>query len=944
MITTYQRERYLRLLKFNQIEARHETIRPALDKTCKWLLDRPEYEAWRDIGKLLEHHGFLWIKGKPATGKSTIMKFALTSAKKMTNDDIIISFFFNARGVELEKSTLGMYRSLLLQLLKKVPEVQKVFDSLPYLTSTDFAFYKWDVDKVKELFRQAIEQLGERSLICFIDALDECDEDQVRDMVAYFEHLGCLAISSSVQFRVCFSSRHHPHISFVHGIQLILEDQDGHRQDIANFLHSELRAGRSNLVDQIKEEIIERASRIFLWVVLIVPMLNKEYDHGRIHALKKRLDEIPDGLDRLFNEILTRDGQYIDELILCLQWVLYAERPLEPKELYYAIIAGSAPESLSPWDPEEITENDMERFIVSSSKGLTEVTRVKPRSIQFIHESVKDFLLTDDGLNRLSSRSDAAYAAQSHDRLKECCQKYITAKISKHLGLPSPLPNASSKAGTDLRERATKLLPSLKYALRNVFFHASVAERLGVSQDLFIREFPLDTWLTLDNLFQSSQRRRHSSNASLSYIFAERDLPHLIRIERRRVSTIDIRGERHELPIFAALKHGSKDAIRALLLPDKGILSKKSLSDDKFIHLGDVFSKMISSLYREAFAINSRRYGNLLSWAAERGYLDIAKALIATLKVDVNAGQKKGWTPLHFAADLGHEEIVQLLLEQPSIKINARDYIHRTALSYAAQQGHKKIVQLLLSQPNIQLNGKSHMGRTALSFAAEYGHKDIVQLLLAQANILVNLRSNGDWTALFYAAACGHEDIVTLLLSQPGIHFNIHDKNGQTPLACAVEYDQKNAVDRLLKEHGININTKNTDGQTPLFQAARKGYIDLVQLLSTQDGVEINAHDNMKLTPLAAAAELGHEKVVEVLASRDGIDIHSQDCKRRTPLNLAMKNGHEGVAKLLQQIDGNSRVCPKTKDVVGKSLLSALAFQERLKLRFQSNRDSRQTF
>jgi hypothetical protein len=50
---------------------------PAHAKTCKWLLKKSEYLDWLDIAKLPDHHGFLWMKGKPGTGKSTLMKFAL---------------------------------------------------------------------------------------------------------------------------------------------------------------------------------------------------------------------------------------------------------------------------------------------------------------------------------------------------------------------------------------------------------------------------------------------------------------------------------------------------------------------------------------------------------------------------------------------------------------------------------------------------------------------------------------------------------------------------------------------------------------------------------------------------------------------------------------------------------------------------------------------------
>jgi hypothetical protein len=85
------------------------TIKTAHAKTCKWLLKKSEYLDWLDVTKQGEHHSFLWIKGKLATEKSTLMKFAFANARKVMKDRIVISFFFNARGVDLEKSTIRMY-------------------------------------------------------------------------------------------------------------------------------------------------------------------------------------------------------------------------------------------------------------------------------------------------------------------------------------------------------------------------------------------------------------------------------------------------------------------------------------------------------------------------------------------------------------------------------------------------------------------------------------------------------------------------------------------------------------------------------------------------------------------------------------------------------------------------------------------------------------------
>ena len=135
-----QKDSLLRSLRFDQMNARRVTIKKAHIKTCRWLLGKSEYLDWLDPSKLSEHHGLLWIKGKPGAGKSTLMKFIFDAARKSIKDRIIISFFFNARGERLEKSILGTYRSLLHQLLEQLPIPQSVWDTFSLSTqehSTD---------------------------------------------------------------------------------------------------------------------------------------------------------------------------------------------------------------------------------------------------------------------------------------------------------------------------------------------------------------------------------------------------------------------------------------------------------------------------------------------------------------------------------------------------------------------------------------------------------------------------------------------------------------------------------------------------------------------------------------------------------------------------------------------------------------------------------------
>ncbi|KAI0404796.1 hypothetical protein F4802DRAFT_607212 [Xylaria palmicola] len=380
-------------LSFEKIDARHSNIKSAYGKTCAWLLSHPEYIKWLTPAEFPKHRGLLWIHGKPGAGKSTIMKFIYTRA--LENSDSTISFFFNARGEELEKSTQGMYRSLLLQLLEKLPDLQEVLDPPGRRGQGHYGNNLWEINVLQSLFSAAIAKLGRRRVTCFVDALDECGESQVRDMIDYFEQLGQSALDPEGKMEtegklyICFSSRHYPTICIQNGQTLTLEDQPGHSQDLEKYVRSKLRAGKGKAVESVKTELLQKAAGVFMWVVLVVNILNDEFQRGRIFAVKRRLQETPAELSELFKDILQRDSNNLPDLLLSIQWILYAKRPMKPEEFYYAVVAGLAPtwENFTQWDPEHITADAINRFVCSSSKGLAEITKSKARTVQFIHES-----------------------------------------------------------------------------------------------------------------------------------------------------------------------------------------------------------------------------------------------------------------------------------------------------------------------------------------------------------------------------------------------------------------------------------------------------------------------------------------------------------------------------------------------------------------------------
>ncbi|KAJ3543344.1 hypothetical protein NM208_g3626 [Fusarium decemcellulare] len=505
-----RRERLLYSLSFDMIDSRRATVQVQYSNTCEWLLTHADYLDWSNPAKAGEHHGFLWIKGKPGAGKSTIMKFAATQASN-DKSNTVISFFFNARGAELEKSTTGMYRALLFQLLVELPSCLEVLD--PEHNSKLDALYtglvhkrsqpEWDIQVLQELLRSSVEKLDQARLVCFIDAIDECAEAEVEGMVEYFEELGVSAGLKGAYLRICFSSRHYPHVDIQYGRELVLELQEGHEKDIATYIEKKLKVGKGKAAEGIRSTMQMKAAGVFMWAVLVVEILNSEYKSGRMFAVKKRLDTIPTKLSDLFKEILSRDQNNLRDMRLGIQWILFAERPLKLEEYYFAVVSGLSPEELGEWDQEELTTDDMGRFLLSSSKGLAEITKGNPQTVQFIHESVREFFLKD-GLRELWPDLTDDFECFSHEQLKECCYTYT--KLNFTVYVPSDLSAlaAYSNEARYLRRSVSDRHPFLEYAIQHIFYHANAAAS-GVSQQEFLRAFNVEAWIKVANLFGDSE-------------------------------------------------------------------------------------------------------------------------------------------------------------------------------------------------------------------------------------------------------------------------------------------------------------------------------------------------------------------------------------------------------------------------------------------------------
>lgn len=482
-------------LSFPEMNLRSANIAVAQENTCEWVFETPGFKRWLDPACKPAHHGILWIKGKPGAGKSTIMKHILRATQKKGDTGKAVSFFFNARGQRLLRSTEGLYRALLCQVADSAPVLQDMVDAEAISIFKDEG---WPLELLKDMFRAAVRRhLYEGSLTCCVDALDECDEDEIRDMLQLFEDIGEMATLEGLPFSVCFTSRHYPSITIAHVEEFSIDYLIGHQNDISEYVHRRLKLLHVGAL--LKEDLItdiqKRSSGVFLWVILVVGILNKTCDQGNTHLLRNRLRDIPTNLQDLYNNIIQREEP--DENFLpIIQWMLFARRPLTAAELYFAVMTSTdnLTETTIEWDADVVNERVLRNFITASSKGFLEVvagpgTVFSARSpnglaVQFIHESVREFFLTY-GLQQLDESVGAyvlSVAEASHQQLARWCLSYMRLSLSQHF---SSTTNRTSPPAKSLLNRSRMdSIPLLTYALAyGACYHFRIEKQNGLACD-----------------------------------------------------------------------------------------------------------------------------------------------------------------------------------------------------------------------------------------------------------------------------------------------------------------------------------------------------------------------------------------------------------------------------------------------------------------------------
>lgn len=876
-------------------------------KTCGWMLQHESYKTWLD-----KERGLLWIKGKPGAGKSTLLAFIYRIFQGTASDqaNLSLEFFFHGRGTTLQKTSMGMFRSLLHQLYIRDSSIRSLIRTAFHdkeVFGEVGRGWEWQLRELQDMFFNCIIAAAKsRKIVVFIDALDESGPD-AKELVEYFHTLNDQLNESNSTAAFCISCRHYPVMAVIPGLDVLVEENN--HNDITYYVQAKLRVdtrkeeNESQLKawTEIEKQIVSNASGVFQWARLVVPMVLEQYDEGyswdEIHEMLAKVPrELGDVYEHILNNIIKPERR--KKTLHLMQWVFLAERPLTVEQLRHAMAFDDIHISSSVHSYQDTGRyidlyEGMYKLVNSLSGGLAEVKSHDHESIvQFIHQSVNDFLLST-GLEFLVSKTADFLHGQhpqdltrsptneilgrGHDRLSRSCVNYLRLALPK-VNWKKVVPVIGSKQF---------FLPLIDYATRFWIIHAEKAEQYGISQEHLSAQFEpsgnlLEKWIRMYNVVENRAADGPTTGLALLHLASGSNLRSTVQLLLKKGTSVEAKDDSGDTPLHYAARRGRKDVVKMLLDADAepGPKNEQGITPIECA-AGNGHHEIVKLLLKGTSDID-----NALQAAAHGGSIIIVKFLLDS-GADIDASGGERGTALQAAAIAGHNDVVRFLLDKGA-KINMQSERHASALQAAAEGGHDSLFQRLLNNgADVHLQG-GHLGN-ALQAAALTGSRGMMETLLSRG-AKVNIQGGFYGTALQAAVYQSHGDCTeVLLLLNNGANVNALGGHYGSPLQAACYNGNLDTV-ALLIERGAEVNIEGGYYGNALQAAACRGRIDVIGLL-LERGANVNAQGGLYGTALQAAASQLKTETVEFLLEK-GADIHIRGGYYETSLQAAASAGY----------------------------------------------------
>ncbi|KAM0417322.1 hypothetical protein ACHAPT_012703 [Fusarium lateritium] len=429
---------FLRCLDFKSRSLRHDDIPTAYTKTFQWMLEEPEDaqpnadRAHSLLSTWLRHgDGIFWVSGKAGSGKSTLMKWTADHHKTQETLEkwaspqkhVVAAHYFWTAGSKMQKSQKGLIQTLLYDIFRMSPELipdiyPRRWSKTSLLDSENSK--EWSMNELLDAFERISKRRAMRAKYCiFIDGIDEFEGD-------HFEICQLLrSLSTSPNFKFCLSSRPWNVFEDAFGVNSTrkLYIHDLTRQDI--LLYSQNRLAEHPLYNEsnfsnaqmqiILNTITQRAQGVFLWVFLATRSLRDGLVNGdKFLDLQRRLESLPTDLERFFKHMLDLvDSHYHERMARVLRIAVNAKQSLKLPFYYMHEFECEDEDYAINMPVEAYTRERVESMLALCRRRINArcggLLEIKDGRVEFLHRTVRDFLLTPEMSDYLSEKTGADF-------------------------------------------------------------------------------------------------------------------------------------------------------------------------------------------------------------------------------------------------------------------------------------------------------------------------------------------------------------------------------------------------------------------------------------------------------------------------------------------------------------------------------------------------------
>ncbi|KAK4222958.1 hypothetical protein QBC38DRAFT_488688 [Podospora fimiseda] len=410
--------------------------------SCTWLTDKESFHRWLDCDQHASKT--FWLKGEPASGKSTLAGHVVRYLEECNKD---CSYFFFQHINSRRSSVAELLCNIAWQMASSNAAVRAKMLEMCHAEVTIDNTDERSIWRTVFANRILLVEL-QQPQYWVIDALDEClNPTALFPLLAKIEKQVPLRVfltsRPSLAFERAFSRENIPQIAESVTVDDSLGDIKLFLEEHASFFLTESEDERRELVDMI----LQLSNGNFLWTSLVVKKIEDAVSKEQVQSI---LISVPSEIDDLYTHIFKHVMAVPENFKIAqaiLRWTLCALRPLSVEELKEALRFDIG-ESL----------HQLEKTVGSICGHLV---RVDPESrIRAAHQTVREFLFRERGNSEFTMIKE-----QEHSRILGVCLTHLRGDEMK--------PPRFRRGHSSTSQRRAKRSPFTEYAITHFSDHLS---------------------------------------------------------------------------------------------------------------------------------------------------------------------------------------------------------------------------------------------------------------------------------------------------------------------------------------------------------------------------------------------------------------------------------------------------------------------------------------